>query len=147
MKIKDFTEIGTLVKTNLNRSHRSLVACLLCGILPLEVETGRFAHNKVEREFRYCKLCGNMPAKKNREGNKGEREKEEEEIADTDTDSVGDVEESEKVEGDIVETDENGNKKPVEEKREVEDEMHFMFTCKRLKDVRKKKLDPLLKCS
>ena len=38
--IKDFTEPAVLVKSNLPKNERSLVARLLCGILPLEVETG-----------------------------------------------------------------------------------------------------------
>ena len=145
VKIKDFTEIGTLVKANLYRSHRSLVARLLCGILPLEVETGRFAHNKVEREFRYCKLCGNISAKMKKGKNEGEREKTENADIDDDDDSVEDRVEGDMPEGDVVAEDESGNKESMEEKKEVEDEMHFMFTCKRLKDVRKKKLDPVLK--
>ncbi len=31
------------------------MACLLCGILPLEVETGRFTDTK--KELRFCKCC------------------------------------------------------------------------------------------
>ena len=53
--IKDFTEIGTLVKSNLPRNHRSLMARLLCGILPLEIEVGRFTD--IKQELRFCKLC------------------------------------------------------------------------------------------
>ena len=46
---------STLVKANLKRYPRSLLAKTLCGILPLEVEVGRFTD--VKREFRLCKLC------------------------------------------------------------------------------------------
>ncbi len=80
------------MKSNMNRTHKSLVAHLLCGILPLEVEPGRFAHKKVNREFRYCRLCEDLKI----------------------------------------------------EKREAEDEIHFVFTCKQLADVRKAKLKPVL---
>ena len=58
--IKDFAESATLVKSNLPRNERSLVSRLLCGILPLEVETGRYKDknkNKKERKERYCKVC------------------------------------------------------------------------------------------
>ena len=55
--VKDFAEIGTLVKANLQRNHRSLVARFLCGILPLEIETGRYTRTK--RELRFCKICDN----------------------------------------------------------------------------------------
>ena len=85
VKIKDFTEIGTLVKANLPRSTRSLVSRFLCGILPLEVETGRY--NRTKKELRFCKLC---------------------------------------------------------EKQEVEDELHFLFRCKRLEPVREVTLDTFL---
>ena len=57
---KDFTEPAILVKSNLPRNERSLVARLLCGILPLEVETGRYKDkkkDKKERKERYCKVC------------------------------------------------------------------------------------------
>ena len=53
--VKDFTEIGSLVRANLPRNQRSLVARFLCGILPLEVETGRFAD--VDKHLRKCKVC------------------------------------------------------------------------------------------
>ncbi len=57
-QIKDFTETGLMVKSNLNRSERSLLSRLLCGILPLEVETARYKKkDRVERELRYCKVC------------------------------------------------------------------------------------------
>ena len=52
---KDFAEIGTLVKSNLPRNERSLLARLLCGILPLELEKGRW--KRTGREIRYCKTC------------------------------------------------------------------------------------------
>ncbi len=52
------SNVVNLVKANLKRRPRSLAAKLLCGILPLEVETGRYKKGeKVEREFRYCKIC------------------------------------------------------------------------------------------
>ena len=56
IQIKDFTEPALMVKSNLTRNQRSLLSRLLCGILPLEVETGRYT--RVDREERYCKICG-----------------------------------------------------------------------------------------
>ena len=83
--VKDFADIGVLVKANLPRNERSLVARLLCGILPLEIETGRFTDKK--RRTRCCKVC-------------------------------------------------------CDDK--VEDEVHFIFVCKALEEVRKSKLEPVL---
>ena len=54
----DFTEIDdprTLVKANLPRGQRSLIAKLMCGILPLEVEVGRFVGK--DKEERFCTVC------------------------------------------------------------------------------------------
>ena len=54
----DRANVCNLVKGNLKRRPRSLTSKLLCGILPLEVETGRYKKGKkVDREFRYCKVC------------------------------------------------------------------------------------------
>ena len=44
-----------MVKQNLPRNQRSLVSRFLCGILPLQVETGRFSD--VKKELRFCKVC------------------------------------------------------------------------------------------
>ena len=44
-----------MVKSNLNRNERSLLSCLLCCILPLEVETGRYI--RTDREEIFCKTC------------------------------------------------------------------------------------------
>ncbi len=54
-EVKDFADIAILAKSNLPRNERSLVARLLCGILPLEIETSRFKDKK--RQTRLCKLC------------------------------------------------------------------------------------------
>ncbi len=88
--VKDFAEPAVLAKSNLLRNERSLVSHLLCGILPLEVETGRFndKKRKKERAQRHCKVC---------------------------------------------------------EQQEVEDELHFLFICKKLSTVREENLDPILK--
>ncbi len=54
----DFTDVNeprTLVKANLPRNQRSLLAKLLCGILPLEVETGRFVGK--DKKDRFCTVC------------------------------------------------------------------------------------------
>ena len=57
-EVVDNTDFGTLVRANLKRRPRSLTAKLLCGILPLEVETGRFKKGvKVDRDQRFCKVC------------------------------------------------------------------------------------------
>ena len=84
--VKDFTEPGTLVRANIHRGQRSILSRLLGGILPLEIETGRFGKNRKKRELRFCKLCG---------------------------------------------------------KEEVEDELHFLFTCDALKDVREQTISVL----
>ena len=45
-----------LVKSNLSRKKRSVMAKLMTGILPLEVEVGRF--QGVPKEERSCRVCG-----------------------------------------------------------------------------------------
>ena len=53
-------DITKVVRAWLPRGQRSILGRLLCGILPLEVEIGRFAgkgKKKKEREERYCKVC------------------------------------------------------------------------------------------
>ena len=48
-----------LVRSNLPRYNRSLMSRLVCGILPLELEKGRYARQ--EREERVCKTrCKNV---------------------------------------------------------------------------------------
>ena len=46
---------NTVVKSNIKRYHRSILNKLLCVILPLEIELGRFLNVKVEE--RTCKVC------------------------------------------------------------------------------------------
>ncbi len=55
VKIKDFGDPTCLVKTSLSRCQRSLTTQLMCGILPLELEVGRYLG--VDKRFRYCKVC------------------------------------------------------------------------------------------
>ncbi len=55
VEIKDFEEVGVLVQANLPRNECSLLSRLLCGILPLEVETGRF--KKKLKAIRLCRTC------------------------------------------------------------------------------------------
>ena len=43
------------MKTGLSRYQRSLLARLLCGILPLELEVGRYTG--VDKHLRYCRVC------------------------------------------------------------------------------------------
>ena len=47
-----------IVTTPLLKSHRSVVAKLMCGTSNLEIERGR--HKKIPRENRFCILCQNM---------------------------------------------------------------------------------------
>ena len=43
------------MKLNLNRSERSILAQFRCGVLPLQIETGRFVGEKPEE--RLCTFC------------------------------------------------------------------------------------------
>ena len=57
----DFTEINdprTLIKANLPRGQRSLLAKLMCGILPLEIEVGRFVGKDANKRF--CTVCNEL---------------------------------------------------------------------------------------
>ena len=47
-----------LCRLGLQRQERSLVAKLLCGVLPLEIETGRFVGKPVAE--RLCKVCNTI---------------------------------------------------------------------------------------
>ena len=55
--IKFKEQFGTekYVKQVVNRKHRSAIAQLRCGILPLAIETGRYIN--IPEEFRLCLLC------------------------------------------------------------------------------------------
>ncbi len=86
VQFKDFAEPAAMVKMNLPRGQRSTVAKLYGGILPIQLEVGRYTN--VKREKRLCKLC---------------------------------------------------------ESGKLEDELHFLFECKSLKDCRKKEIKPLRK--
>ena len=90
MQIRDLSEMSCMVNLNLPRYQRSIVSRLLCGILPLEVEVGRYKKKnkkKIPREERYCKVCN---------------------------------------------------------KKEVEDEVHFVMSCEKLEGQRKEFIEPLL---
>ena len=52
---KEHFEIEPYLKNVINRGHRSSIAQLRAGILPLAIETGRFQN--VPLEQRLCKLC------------------------------------------------------------------------------------------
>ena len=52
---KDRANPTMLIKNNLPKYQRSLLAKLSCGILPLEIETGRYSGTKAEG--RYCRVC------------------------------------------------------------------------------------------
>ena len=53
--VRDFTINAQLVTFNLPRGQRSVIAKLLCGILPIQIEVGRF--NNTKWELRFCKQC------------------------------------------------------------------------------------------
>ena len=53
--MRSFDEQPCMVKLGMTRQQRSLISKLFCGILPLEVETGRY--QGVKRELRYCRVC------------------------------------------------------------------------------------------
>ena len=57
VKIHDFEERKVLLKANLERNVRSLIAKLKSGILPLRLETGRY--KGMNREDRVCQVCDN----------------------------------------------------------------------------------------
>ena len=52
---RDFIESAVLVNLNLPRYQRRIIARLLCGILPIKIEVGRFTKMKCQRRF--CKVC------------------------------------------------------------------------------------------
>ena len=60
-KLRTYIKFKTCFKTekylalNLNRSERSIMAQIRCGVLPLGVETGRFVGDHVCD--RICKMC------------------------------------------------------------------------------------------
>ncbi len=58
IEFKDSTEPTILISNNLPRYQRSLLAKLSCGILPLEIETGRYSG--IPANERFCKVC-NLP--------------------------------------------------------------------------------------
>ena len=55
LEIHKFEDIQTLVKSNLSRYQRSLLAQLKFGILPLKIETDRY--QGIALNERICKLC------------------------------------------------------------------------------------------
>ena len=55
IEIKKSFYVENYITLNLDRSHRSILAQLRCGTLPLHIETGRFSNTKVED--RLCNFC------------------------------------------------------------------------------------------
>ena len=55
VKIHDTEFTQVLVRKNLSRKHRSLIAKFKCGVLPIALETGRYTD--VPEAKRTCKLC------------------------------------------------------------------------------------------
>ena len=58
VKIHNFEDRKVLLKANLERHDRSLVAKLKSGILPLCLETGRY--KGMNREDRTCQVCDKL---------------------------------------------------------------------------------------
>ncbi len=52
---KDTYEVESYALSFMNRKHRSYLAQYQCGILPLEIENGRWQNKPVEE--RMCKVC------------------------------------------------------------------------------------------
>ncbi len=52
---KDTYEVKPFALSFMKRKHRSYLAQYRCGILPLEIETGRWQNKPVEK--RICKVC------------------------------------------------------------------------------------------
>ncbi len=48
---KDTCEVETYALSFMNRKRRSYLAQYLCGILPLEIETGKWQNKPVEKEY------------------------------------------------------------------------------------------------
>ena len=59
VEIKQHIRTSSYVKVNLDKGHRSLDSQLLCGILPLQLELGRYSG--IPRENRLCPFCGTEP--------------------------------------------------------------------------------------
>ncbi len=58
VKVKDFTENGLMVKSNLACGERSVLAHWLCGILPLKIKIGRVSGKDCkDRKDRFCRVC------------------------------------------------------------------------------------------
>ncbi len=55
IQIHDNDQIKTLVHKNLKRNHRSLIAKLKAGVLPLHIEIGRYKKPPIEK--RVCYVC------------------------------------------------------------------------------------------
>ena len=55
IEVYNRNDLQCLVKLNLSRAHRSLLARTLCGVAPLMVEVGRFKN--IDREDRVCQIC------------------------------------------------------------------------------------------
>ncbi len=59
IQIHDTDHTKILVHKNLKRNHRSLLAKLKCGVLPLKLEIGRYRNTPIEN--RLCIICdGNV---------------------------------------------------------------------------------------
>ena len=55
VQVRSREEHGTIVKSNVKRYHRSILNKLIFGILPLEIELGRFIN--VKEHLRLCNVC------------------------------------------------------------------------------------------
>ena len=55
VQVRNQADPPTLATSYIKRYHRSLLSKLLMGILPLEIEVGRYLN--VKPEHQYCKVC------------------------------------------------------------------------------------------
>ena len=57
VQISDVTSAAAQVKCNLDKGKRALISQIRCGILPLQIQLGRY--QGLPRHERICKLCNN----------------------------------------------------------------------------------------
>ena len=58
VKVHDKYTQQAIVKRNLDRPHRSVIAKFKCGVLPIMIETGRYKDTPLEQ--RVCQMCNSQ---------------------------------------------------------------------------------------
>ena len=58
LNVETSLKLPSLVKLNLPRGQGSILRKLFSGILPLELEVGRYRN--IDREIQYCNLCSEV---------------------------------------------------------------------------------------